>query len=195
MSDLIKEYGKQYHTYPVHTQGDSYEGAFKRFKPLPAPHEVYEYALMGLPKYFPLTNEPIPVEIAEDALVSATTEIEATTGFNISEVTHFQSFDFIDGMFTNNYTGIKLPRAPATKIISIQIKFPHTNNRDAEIYQTYTIPPSWIFLRRNKLNVIAGVGTVSLQAGSPSVATPAGIFSYLYDFYWFNKFIFYKSSS
>src|SRR5690606_28339741 len=45
-----------------------------------------------------------------------------------------------------------------------------------------TIPKPWVALRRNRVNVIAAYGAVSVQAGDTSVATAGGIFSYITGF-------------
>ena len=62
----------------------------------------------------------------------------------------------------------------------MQLKFPHTQTQDT--FQTYTIPPVWIALRRNRINVSASYGAVSIQANSTANASAAGIFSYITGF-------------
>src|SRR5690242_9022694 len=116
---MTQDYKYNYHTYPVYAEEMSAEGAFKRFMPFPGPKEVYDFVLMGLPKVFPLTKEPITVAMVEPYLNSAITEIEMELGCNLSEVTHFHSEDYIDGMFTNNYQGMRLQRWPATEIVDV----------------------------------------------------------------------------
>lgn len=158
MSDFPKEYGYRYHTYPVHAMDFTYEGAFKRFTTFPTPQRVYNMALMGLPKYFPLTKEAITVDFATPYLESAITEIEQDLDCNLSEVDHFHSADYIQGMFEKNFSGIRLPRWPATKIISIAYKYPHTNTVDT--YQQYNIPSEWVYLNKNNVNIVASMGAV-----------------------------------
>lgn len=175
-----QDYGYSYNTYPVFSEEMGPEGSFKRFTSFPTPKEVYDYALMGLPKIFPLTREPIPVDIAKAALESAVTEIENSLGMNLSEVTHFHSEDYIDGMFTNNYMGIRLQRWPATQIVQVQLKFPHTNT--AQTYQKYTLPAGWIYLRRNRINVVAALGSVTVSVDNSSVVSAGGIFTYITGF-------------
>lgn len=174
-SDFNNNYTGQYHQYPVYTMDLAFEGEFKRFLPMPDPEEVFAYAMMGLPKIFPLTNEPItidsPVSVA-DALVSAVTEIEMDMGCNLSEVTHFHSQDYIEGMFERNYTGIKLHRWPATEITQVVVKYPHTNVPNTQLYQSYTVPPSWVYLKRNKMNVVAGQGAMSITTNSSANVSP-----------------------
>lgn len=191
MSTTRQSYGQRYHLYPVFTVDNGFEGATKRFSPMPQPRDVFDYALLGLPKYFPLlptgidangqkTFEPITPELFQPYLESAITEIEMDVGFNVNPIEHFQSFDYIDGCFENNYSGFKMERWPATSIVQMQLKFPHTQT--VGTFQTYTIPPQWIALRRNRINVAASYGAVNIQANSTENATAAGIFSYITGF-------------
>jgi len=99
---------------------------------------------------------------------------------NITPCDHFQSFDYIDGMFEANFFGTKLERWPAFNVQSMQLKFPHTQS--AHPYQTYTIPSAWIALRRNKLNVVAAFGAISVATDTTNVASAGGIFSYITGF-------------
>lgn len=177
---MAQDYKYQYNTYPIFAEEFSHEGAFKRFSPFPGPKEVYDFALMGLPKYFPLTKEPITVDMVEPYLNSAITEIEMSLGCNLSEVTHFHSEDYIDGMFTNNYQGTRLQRWPATEIVDMKLKYPHTNTQN--VYQRYTIPAPWIYLRMNKVNVVAAIGSVTVNTDNTSLVTAGGIFTYITGF-------------
>jgi hypothetical protein len=153
-----------------------YDGAVKRFDTMPTPQTVLDYALMGLPKIFPMTKEPITAAIVEPFLNSAVTEIEMTLGCNISPVQHFHSEDSIDGLFENNYAGIKLPRWPATQLVQFQLKFPHTNT--ASPYQTYTVPAAWIMLRRNKVNLVASQGALTVNTEQSAAITAGGFFTF-----------------
>ena len=181
-NDFDKEYKDQYHQWPVFSQESSHEGAFKRFVPMPGPVEVFQFALLGLPKIFPLTQELIsvdsPVSIA-DYLTSAITEIEMDMGCNLSEVTHFHSEDYIDGMFSANFSGIRLQRWPAVQIDQVTLKYPHANTKN--VYQTYTIPKPWVYLRRNKMNIVASIGSVSINTDASSFAA-GGLLTYVTGF-------------
>lgn len=177
---MTQDYKYVYNTYPVFSEEMSHEGAFKRFTHFPTPQEVYDYALIGLPKYFPLTREPIPVSMFEPFLNSAVTEIEMELGINLSPVQHFHSEDYLDGMFTANYMGIRLQRWPATEITHVQLKFPHTNTPTP--YQKYTIPSNWIYLRRNRINVVAAFGAVAVSVDNSASVNAGGIFTYITGF-------------
>jgi len=177
---MVQEYKYNYNTYPIYADDTSIEGAFKRFTPFPTPKDVYDYALLGLPKYFPLTGEPITVDIVKPFLESAITDIEMSLDCNLSPVDHYHSVDYIDGMFTNNYMGIKLTRWPATEILNMTLKYPHTNTPN--IYQKYTIPAPWIYLKRNKINVVAAIGSVTVSTDNSALVTAGGIFTYITGF-------------
>jgi hypothetical protein len=177
---VTQDYKDRYNLYPVHAQEMSFEGAVKRFSAFPQPKDVYEYALLGLPKYFPITKEPITVEMVEPFLNSAITELEMETGMNISPVTHYHSEAYIDGMFENNYMGIRLQQWPATEITQMQLKYPHTNT--LLTYQKYTIPPNWIYLQRNRVNVVAAIGSVTVSVNNEGLVAAGGIFTYITGF-------------
>jgi len=191
-------YGQQYHGYPVYAAEDGlgFEGAVKRFKTFPTPEDVFKKALLGLPKRLPMSNEELVPDDAAPFLESAITEIEMSTCMNLSPVDHFQSFDYVAGMFESNFFGMNLERWPATRVNRLMLKYPHTqtvavipgqdpqNNPPgvSNSYQTYTIPPGWIALRRGKLNVVAAFGAVTVHTDASAVANAGGIFSYITGF-------------
>lgn len=184
----MQTYGQVYHTYPIYSSDLGFEGSLKRYKTFPTPSDVYRKALLGLPKWFPLTKEPITEADAADYLEAAITEIEMSLNIDLSPVQHDQSFDYIDGNFEDNFSGQKLERWPATQIVNMALKFPHTQtvlpgltapNGAISAYQTYTIPPGWIALRRNRINVVAAYGSIAVQTGSPALNSAAGLFGYL----------------
>jgi len=186
---VAQVYDAQYYTYPVFTTDLGFEGSTKRFRTMPMPEDVYRFALLGLPKIFPLTQEPITPDDAKIFLENAITEIEMSLNIDITPVDHWQSFDYIDGMFSANYTGLKLERWPATKVVDLMMKFPHTQSvspgitplpGQSQVYQQYTIPKPWVALRRNRINVMAAFGAVSVSTGEAATAT--GLFSYITGF-------------
>jgi len=180
MSGFGADYTGEYHKYPVYSQQMASEGALKRFRPLPGIKEVFDYALLGLPTHLPMTNQQLTPEIVAPYLESAITEIEMDLDCNISEVTHFFPCDYVDGMFTSNFNGIILNRWPVTQIIQVALKYPHTNTN--QIYQKYTIPPAWIYLFKNKLNIVAAFGRINASIESPELASAGGLFSYISGF-------------
>lgn len=193
-------YGNQYHTYPVITSEDglSYEGAMRRFKAFPTPDDVFRKALLGLPKKLPMSHEELVVDDCAPFLESAITEIEMSMNMNVTPVDHYQHFDYIDGMFESNFFGMNLERWPATKINRLMLKYPHAMTRSvipgqdpsstpnpsglSNAYQTYSIPPGWIYLKRNKINVVAAFGAVTVSTDASAVANAGGIFSYITGF-------------
>jgi len=177
---MTQNYENPYHTVPIFSQDLGFEGATKRFKTMPTPEDVYKFALMGVPKFFPLTKEPITIDQAAMFLEGAISEIEMSLNIDITPVDHDQSFDYIDGMFESNFTGLKLERWPATKVTKLQLKYPHTQT--VNTYQRYTIPRAWISLRRNRINLVAAFGAISVQTDNTEVASAGGIFSYITGF-------------
>ena len=181
MTDFSPEHGYQYHTYPVRANDNTIEGSFKRYRPMPTPVEVFNYSMLGLPKVLPITREQMTPELIEPALESAINEIEMSYSCLLSETTLFHPVDYIDGMFFRDYSGTKLPKWPATEIVSVKLKFPHTNT--SATFQEYTIPSNWVSLEKNKVNIIASIGAVSTSNKNPVVSTPAGVFSYITGFH------------
>lgn len=177
-----QSYTVQYHTYPVFTADDglSMEGAQQRFRSMPTPKDVFDRALIGMPKVFPLTGEEIEPSDTATYLQNAMTEIEMSLNINITPVEHSQSFDYIDGMFSSNFSGMKLERWPATFVESLTLKFPHTQTKSP--YQMYTIPPAWVALRRNRINVVAAFGAIEVTTDQTNIATAGGLFSYITGF-------------
>jgi len=177
---MTQSYGTQYHTYPCFSEEMGPEGAFKRFTAFPGPAEVYQMALFGIPKVAPLTGEKITQEMVIPYLESAVTEIEMSLGMSLSPVTHFHSEDRIEGVFESNFMGIRLQSWPATEITAVRLKFPHSNT--ATPYQTYTIPSNWIYLRKNKMNIVAAIGAVAVSTDNSASVSAGGIFTYISGF-------------
>lgn len=193
--DFNNEYKYVYHTYPVYAQEYSTEGATKRFLSMPGPKEVFDYALMGLPKYMPLTGEHIRhdglysrdgIKTADitvaDFLTSALSEIEMDMGCILSEETKFHSEDYIDGMFVSNFQGMRLQYWPVTEIHQVRYKFPHTNTPNDKLFRSYTIPSPWVYLRRNKVNIIASMGSIAVEPGSTTISEARGFLQYITGF-------------
>jgi hypothetical protein len=176
--DPTQDYSKPYHTYPLFSSSDGYEGSFKIYDSPPTPKDLINYALKGLPKYYPLTNEPITEGDVTRYLTAANNEIQMDLGADIYETIHWQSTDFVDGMFGSNFTGIKLTKWPATKIIAVRFKFAHTQTNTP--IQSYLIPAAWVMLRRNKVNIVPSYGGMIVQTSADTNA--AGVFQYMTGF-------------
>jgi hypothetical protein len=156
---MTVNFGYDFGVYPVFSSDGGIEGSFKRYSPFPQPKDVYDLVMRGLPKHYPLTQEEIPVSVAEDYLNSAITQIEMELGCNISEVVHTQVEDSIEGWMTHNAGGISLHRWPATAVTMLTIKFPHATTVNPVLALTY--PPAWISLKRNKMNLSPGYGQIT----------------------------------
>ena len=177
---MTQSYGTQYHQYPVFTEDFGFEGAFKRFSAMPGPSEVFQMAMFGIPKVAPMTGEAITQDMVTPYLESAVTEIEMQLGCCISAQTKFHSDDHIDGLFERNFMGIRLQAWPATEIITVKLKYPHTNT--ASIYQTYTIPSNWVYLRKGKMNIVAAIGAVTVSTDNSAMVSAGGLFTYITGF-------------
>lgn len=175
-----QDYGQVFNTYPIYSRDNGFEGAIHRFTTLPTPSDVAQLAMLGVPRTLPLTNEYITDAFFETYLSSAINEIEMSMGMDITPTEHDEPFDYVDGMFTANYTGIKLSRWPAVKIVSMQMKFPHAVSTSP--YQTYTIPAPWVALRRGNVNVMAAFGSVSVNVNNSNAVSSGGLFAYITGF-------------
>jgi hypothetical protein len=176
--DPSQNYGQPYHTYPIFSAPDAFEGSVKIYDTFPTPQDLIEYGLKGLPKRYPLTGEPITVKDVERYLTSAISEVQMDLGCDVCQVEHWQSADFVDGMFTSNFTGIKLGRWPATKVLNVRFKFAHTQTNTP--FQSYTIPASWVALRRNRITIAPSYGGMIVQQTADTNA--AGVFQYITGF-------------
>lgn len=174
---MATEYKEDYHQgYPCFADNCGFEPGIRHLKSIPTPQEIYRYALLGIPKFFQLTGEEIPMYLAEDALDSAIAEIEMSTGMNISEVVHYQPEDFIEGKFGMNAMGTKLIKWPATEIIKVALKFPNANTNTT--YQEVVLPGTWIYLKKNKVNVTPAAGIASISVFANGGTPFNGVYSY-----------------
>lgn len=176
--DPTQNYEQPYHTYPIFSSVDGFEGSMKIYETFPTPQDLIDYGLKGLPKRYPLTGEPITVKDVERYVTSAVSEVQMDLGCDIMPTQHWQSFDFVDGMFSSNFTGLKLSRWPATKVLNVRFKFAHTQTNTP--FQSYTLPAAWIALRRNRITVAPSYGGMIVQQTADTNA--AGVFQYITGF-------------
>jgi len=176
--DPTQNYEQPYHTYPIMSTSDGYEGAMKIYDTFPTPQDLINYALKGLPKKYPLTGEPIMAKDVEYYVTSALSEVQMDLGCDILPTEHMQPHDFIDGMFNANFTGLKLTRWPAWKVLNVRFKFAHTQTNTP--FQSYTLPAAWIALRRNRITVAPSYGGMMVQQTADTNA--AGVFQYITGF-------------
>lgn len=176
--DPTQDYEQPYHTYPIFSTSDGYEGAMKIYDTFPTPQDLINYALKGLPKKYPLTGEPILIKDIEYYVTSAVNEVSMDLGCDILPTSHFQSHDYIDGSFNANFTGLKLNRWPAFKVLNVRFKFSHTQTNTP--LMTYTMPASWIVLKRNRINIAPNYGSVMSQMVTDT--NNAGVLQYISGF-------------
>lgn len=163
---MSQNYSNTFHTYPISSEDRGFEGSLKRFSAFPTPQNVLDYVMLGLAQYFVLTHQKITVDMVTPFLESAISEIEMSLGIDLSPVVHFVSEDNMLDQFAANYCGIRLQRWPATEIISVRFKLPHTTS--LQPYNRLSVPPQWVHLYRNRLNIIAGSGTIISNNGNPT---------------------------
>jgi hypothetical protein len=111
------------------------------------------------------------MELAAKALNSAVVEIEMSLGCNLSEVQHFHSEDWYPDQ-DRRFSGHQLPQWPATQIISYEYKYAHVNTQDN--YKVQQIPPSWLSLRQNKVNILPGSGYSGTYYVNSNTSIPTG---------------------
>lgn len=158
-------YRGDYNTYPIHCKSDmeTIEGAFKRFLPLPTIHDVRKFALFGLKRLVDQEQlEEIDDAFVAQYLTSAINEIEMSLGMFLSPCEQTLVFDYTEGMFASNFSGMKVKQYPVTDILSVKLKFSHAMN-DQPINE-FTLPPSWISYRNRRINVLADLGTIKTTA-------------------------------
>lgn len=171
------------HHYPVGARDrdastGGMEGAHKRFVPFPDVQSVRKIACFGLQRLSPEGYAEITDELIEYHLTAACSELELQHSLLLSPTECYQSVDYIEGMFTQNFCGVPLPVWPATHILDISLKYSHTMN-STPVQQVF-IPPSWVALYRNKVNVIADFGAIHVTRNASDGTGPmATILGYL----------------
>lgn len=153
----IEEYQtERFNSYPVLARDydqNGAEGAFKRFSGLPTPDEVYRFAATGLDAFVPLARIQaiFNPEAVQDALTATMVQFEQELGCVLTPTEFFKPVDYHETMSTRNMTPIQLEKWPATKIYKLSFKFSHalSSNPAAEVI----VPPTWIALVKNKINV------------------------------------------
>lgn len=166
--------------YPLWAEEMSFEGAVSIYKPMPGPKEVFDFVMLGMQKILPMTGQSLKQEDVEPFISSAIAEIEMDLGCEITEKTLYHHEDLVADKFNLNMMGIKLTRWPAIKIENVQIKFPHAAT--ATPFQKYTVPPQWVFLRKNKMNIVASTGAIVGTTDNSAIANAGGIFTFITGF-------------
>jgi hypothetical protein len=122
---------------------------------------VYSFVANGLQLYVSeqiiqsLFNE----DLIGEAIAVATSSLEQDWGFMLSPVEFRQSVDYFESMGTRNQYPILLTHRPAFKVLSVRFAYGHTH--DEKPLGEILIPPSWITLEKNKMNIIPSRGYLS----------------------------------
>ena len=133
------------------------------------PQDVINFGLIGVPKVFPLTNEPINAEYIAQYLQVAIASLEMM-GMLLSPVICHHIDDFTsDGLIGTRFFPTILKKYPVREIESIELLFPNATTKNPTL--KYVIPKEWITFENNKVNVIATTGVLSptMVAGSTTV--------------------------
>jgi hypothetical protein len=146
------------------------EANFVRFKTMITPRDVITFGLVGVPKTFPMTNEPITEEYVALHLQSSISELEMM-GMYMSAINAFHVDDFHEGgLTTGRYMPTILKKYPVRSITSIELRYPNAMKDKPSLI--YRIPDDWITFEQNKINVIATTGFLAPNLVSGSANMP-----------------------
>jgi hypothetical protein len=152
------------------------EAGFLRFKTYPTPADVFRVGLLGVPKRFPLTGEPITEEFVMDVLAATIADIEMT-GLTISPVIFTKQEDFHDGMLIQNFFPIQVNKYPVLDVESVEFIFPHATLAPEQRMLRYAVPKHWISWDKCKVNVIASTGPLLPQMTGTQYNTPLALWT------------------
>lgn len=134
------------------------EGGFVRFKTMVTPSDVLKFGLIGIPKMFPMTQEPLSEEYVAVHLQSTIAQLEMS-GMCLSPIIATHIDDWHGSSDWNRYFAINVHKYPVSRIESIILTYPNATTSNPSL--TFTIPAEWITHERGKVNVVATTGTIS----------------------------------
>lgn len=160
IDNVVSQYG-EYHTYPVgsQTEEDDTEGAHKIFAPMPTPNSIYRRATVGLSSLVSgnILEELNDIEYLTQKLTTVITAFEMKHSTSLSP--RFVK-ETIDGTHTrrtgDNCLYTRLTYGPTTHIEGLWWTFPHAESNNPNF--RWMIPPQWIALRDNQINVLPDFG-------------------------------------
>lgn len=170
--------------YPLATDNNDatqeFEGSQKIYRQMPSPADVRSLGLVGIPKYFPLTNEPITDDYISLHLENAIQEL-GMAGLNISPRMVTQMEDSYENDMMYRFNPFSLNNFPVLEIESIRLVFPNAATETP--YAEYLIPPEWYFFDGNRVSIVATSGSIFPQFNgfggqNPIPATILGSQSY-----------------
>jgi hypothetical protein len=180
--DGIETYHGDYHQYPVYARdrdasSGGIEGAHKRFVSMPDVATVRSIACFGLQRLCPDAYQDVTDEMIEYYLTSVCSELEMQHSLVLSPTEFYQPFDYIEHMFSSNWGGMLLQYWPATAILEVSLKYSHVQS-DTPVQQII-LPPQWISMVRNKLNIMADFGTIRMSRHAGDASPLSNILGYL----------------
>jgi hypothetical protein len=133
------------------------EGSQRIYRPIPSPEDILQFGLVGIPKYFPLTGEPITREYVARHLEEAIQDL-LLRGLCLYQRITTQVEDMYENDLINRFQPFKLNCFPVLSIESIQLMYP--NSITDNPYATYTLPPEWYMFEKTRVNMVATSGTI-----------------------------------
>jgi len=173
-SGVIERYG-EYHTYPVGSMDskDDTEGASKIYSTFPSPQEIFDRATVGLsnlvsPHILNIIDDPMYMQSILSSTISA---FEMTHSTSLSPRYCTESIDntYIQ-RHKNNYMYNITRYWPVTHIESFSWVYAHGETTEPT-YQ-FQIPPRWVALKDNTIQVIPDFGFMSMYFGMTGSGTP-----------------------
>ena len=164
---VTDQYG-EYHTYPIGSKDSEsdLEGAHKIYSSIPSPQEIFQRATFGLRQ---LVSEELLDELNDPVyltqiLSSVIVDFEQKHSTSLSP--RFVK-ETVDGTYikknTDNCMYTRLTYKPVTHIEGLWWNFPHGESSQPTFQ--YMIPPQWVALKDNKINVVPDFGFVPNSAG------------------------------
>lgn len=163
---------------PAGSYGQQIEPGFLRFKSMPTPKDVKQHQLFGIPLRSALTNEVLPDETIEDAVVKAVSEIEHDLKIMISPVTitrerhnyAWDEFYYAFGFLQTNFR-------PILEVQALEVSIPTPSDNENLVEW----PSSWIKLYREfgtiQLVPLTGSGSILVTQISSGASFPIRLFN------------------
>jgi hypothetical protein len=159
-------------------------GGFTRFKTMVTPMDVVKFGLVGVPKVFPMTGEPITEEYIAHHLEAAVAKLEMQ-GLMLSPVIFSHVDDFTDsGLAGTRFFPVILKKFPLRTVESVKLLFPNATRANPQM--EYTIPDTWLSWEQNKLNIIATTGILAPSQIGNNTGVP--LYSMMFNGYRPNAF-------
>lgn len=155
---VVGQYGK-YQTYPVGSQEDDLEGAYKIFSTLSSPNDVFQRAVVGLNRIVgvDILNDINNPRYLERIVASVYTTFEQVFSTSLSPRLVKETFDGTPTRKeSSNCWYTKLSFWPVTHIEAVLVAFPHGESTNPTFQ--YVIPPHWVALKDGVISIVPDFG-------------------------------------